>query len=125
MTEHPFLARLEQLVASATAPSTTDQDLRVLVARHVECQPGRSARALEASQARSGAIRARFREAWGVRPLRAPMPVLMRLGRFVMDTKGLSIDDRTMRSELKAMQSEVGMSSQPVASRPSLTHRST
>ena len=72
-----LLARLDDLLAETTAPSTLDIDLRAFVEDKLFAHAGRAESARERSRERSAALRDRVRQAVGALPLDHPLPKLV------------------------------------------------
>ena len=100
-----LVARLDVLIAGCTLPNTVDSDIRELLSRVERVHPGRQASALQASMARSDAIRGKIRcrmgrvAPWGRSMRRRSEHALLR-----MRGRDWYADRRTIADELRRMQ---------------------
>ena len=125
-----LLARLDVLIASSTASSTSDTDLRSLVGRASAAHAGRAAAGPKASMVRSDRIRARIRAAWGRRSLAGPIDAAtVNVCARSMQERGWHADQRTIADELATLKAEEQAGTEVQHVRPrcasNLTYRST
>jgi hypothetical protein len=112
-----LLERLDKLIASTTAPSTTDVDLRAFVDLALEAQAGRAqaARKTNADRAEdSDIIRGQIRAVVGVLPLASPLRELVDVVRKRLEAKGQSAGAWQIEDELRQLRREAREASDTV-----------
>jgi hypothetical protein len=104
----PLLARLDVLIASCTAPSTRDDDLRRTIEQAEARYTANANRGRQSAQAIFDAKHREIAEAWGGRALYGEIDA-RKIGICLrsMELLGYSVDRRTARVHVERLQSEL------------------